>query len=52
MIRPLNPALDLTTSRIIKAPRSAVWSAWTTPKSLEQWWVPAPAKCKVLELDL
>ena len=52
MIRSPNPALDLTTSRIIKAPRSAVWSAWITPKRLEQWWVPAPAKCKVVALDL
>ena len=51
MIRP-NPDLDLTISRVIKAPRAAVWSAWTTPASLEQWWVPAPAKCKVAELDL
>ena len=49
---PINPELDLTLSRIIKAPRPAVWSAWTDPASLEQWWVPAPARCKVLELDL
>ncbi len=52
MIRSPNPDLDLTTSRIIKAPRSAVWSAWTEPKSLERWWVPAPAKCKVVDLEL
>ena len=47
-----NPDLDLTISRIIKAPRSVVWRAWTDPASLEQWWVPAPARCKVAELDL
>ena len=47
-----NPDLDLTISRVIKAPRSAIWSAWTDPASFEQWWVPAPAKCKVLEMDL
>ena len=46
-----NPDLDLTISRIIKAPRSAIWSAWTDPGSFAQWWVPAPAKCKVLEMD-
>ena len=47
-----NPDLDLTISRVIKAPRSAVWDAWTNPASLEQWWVPAPGRCKVLELQL
>ena len=52
MIRSPNPDLDLTISRVIKAPRSAVWSAWTDPASFEQWWVPAPAKCKVAEMEL
>jgi uncharacterized protein YndB with AHSA1/START domain len=52
MIRSANPDLDLTISRVIKAPRPVVWKAWTDPASFEQWWVPAPAKCKVLEMDL
>jgi uncharacterized protein YndB with AHSA1/START domain len=47
-----NPDLDLTISRVIKAPRSVVWQAWTDRLSLEQWWVPAPATCRVVELDL
>lgn len=47
-----DPSLDLTISRVIKAPRSVIWSAWTDPASFEQWWVPAPSKCKVLEMDL
>jgi uncharacterized protein YndB with AHSA1/START domain len=46
------PELDLTVSRIIRAPRAAVWSAWTTPASFEQWWVPAPARSRVEEMDL
>lgn len=46
------PDLDLTVSRIIKAPRRTVWSAWTDPAKFEQWWVPAPARCKVREMDL
>ena len=29
-----NPDLDLTISRVIKAPRSAIWTAWTDPKNL------------------
>jgi uncharacterized protein YndB with AHSA1/START domain len=52
MIQSFNPDLDLTISRVIKAPRRAVWQAWTDRASLEQWWVPAPAKCRVLEMDL
>ncbi len=52
MIRFANPDLDLTISRVIKAPRRVIWSAWTDAANFEQWWVPVPAKCKVLEMDL
>ena len=52
MIQSSDPDLDLTISRLIKAPRRVVWNAWTDRASFEQWWVPAPAKCKVLEMDL
>jgi uncharacterized protein YndB with AHSA1/START domain len=48
----INPELDLTISRVIKAPRSLIWNAWTDPSSFEQWWIPAPAKCKVMAMDL
>ena len=48
----LNPELDLSVSRIIRAPRAAVWSAWTDPVQFEQWWIPAPAKTRVVEMDL
>lgn len=52
-MKPLpNPTLDLTIERIIKAPRAAIWKAWTDPRSLEQWFVPEPARCRVVELDL
>jgi uncharacterized protein YndB with AHSA1/START domain len=47
-----NPELDLTISRIIKAPRSALWSAWTDPAKFEKWWIPEPALCQVAEMDL
>ena len=52
MTAPFNPDLDLAISRVIKAPRQTIWNAWTDPRNLEQWWVPAPARCKVEELDL
>ena len=48
----MNPELDLTLERIIRAPRAAVWSAWTDPSRLEKWWVPAPTVCRVDRLDV
>jgi len=39
----LEPARDprsLLTTRIIKAPRQLVWTAWTTPEHLARWWGP------------
>lgn len=52
MIQTANPELDLTISRVIRAPRHVIWNAWTDPASFEQWWVPAPARCRVEEMDL
>lgn len=48
----MNPDLDLGLDRIIRAPRATVWSAWTDPSRLAQWWVPAPYRCRVERLDL
>jgi uncharacterized protein YndB with AHSA1/START domain len=48
----VNPDLDLTLSRVIKAPRRVVWTAWADPASFEQWWVPVPAKCQVRVMQL
>ena len=43
---------DLTVSRFIDAPPSAVWKAWSDPEHFERWWIPAPMRCKVVKLDL
>lgn len=48
----MNPDLDLTLQRVIRAPRAAVWRAWTDPARLAQWWLPAPARCEVARLDV
>ncbi|MGP3962334.1 SRPBCC domain-containing protein [Nonomuraea sp. 3N208] len=48
----MNPDLDLGVERIIRAPRATVWRAWTDPSRLEQWWIPAPSRCRVDRLDL
>ena len=47
----LDPDLDLTLERIIRAPRAVVWDAWTDPASLAVWWLPAPTQCRVERLD-
>jgi uncharacterized protein YndB with AHSA1/START domain len=43
---------ELTISRLIAAPPSAVWAAWSIPAHLEKWWIPAPIACQVVTLDL
>ncbi|WP_037370438.1 SRPBCC domain-containing protein [Amycolatopsis orientalis] len=48
----MNPDLDLSLDRVIRAPRKRVWDAWTDPVSLAQWWIPAPLRCRVEELDV
>jgi uncharacterized protein YndB with AHSA1/START domain len=48
----MNPDLDLTLERVIRAPRAVVWRAWTDPARFAQWWVPAPAVCRVERLDV
>jgi uncharacterized protein YndB with AHSA1/START domain len=48
----MNPDLDLTLERVIRAPRAVIWRAWTDPARFAQWWVPAPAVCRVERLDV
>jgi uncharacterized protein YndB with AHSA1/START domain len=43
----VNPDLDLSIERVIRAPRASVWRAWTEPARFEQWWLPAPTVCRV-----
>lgn len=47
-----NRDFDLTISRLIRAPRALVWSAWADPESFAQWWLPAPLQCRVVAMDL
>ncbi|CAG7609282.1 SRPBCC domain-containing protein [Leucobacter soli] len=47
-----DPKLDLALQRVIRAPRSAVWRAWTDSARLSQWWIPAPLVTRVDRLDV
>lgn len=48
----MNPELDLTLQRIIRAPRATVWKAWADPARLAKWWLPAPTVALVDVLDV
>ncbi|MEY8689735.1 MAG: SRPBCC family protein [Leptothrix sp. (in: b-proteobacteria)] len=51
---PLNPieAHDLVITRLLRAPRAAVWRAWSDPAHLAQWWCPQPWTTEVRGFDL
>lgn len=48
----MNPDLDLSIERVIRAPRKVVWDAWTDPTRLARWWIPAPTLCRVDRLEV
>lgn len=43
---------ELSISRIIEAPREAVWKAWTIGEHFEKWWTPRPVKIKIAKMDV
>src|SRR5678815_4258877 len=49
-----SPTLDreLVLTRIIDAPREAVYRAWTEPELLKQWFAPLPYTTPVAEMDV
>ncbi len=43
---------DLVISRLLKAPRAALWKAWTDPSLLVLWWCPKPWVTELRGFDL
>lgn len=43
---------ELTLTRVFDAPRDLVWSAWTDPKQMAQWWGPQGFTNPRCELDV
>jgi uncharacterized protein YndB with AHSA1/START domain len=43
---------SLTLTRLLDAPREAVWEAWTDPQQLAEWWGPHGFTAPVVELDV
>jgi uncharacterized protein YndB with AHSA1/START domain len=46
---PPTPVHELRITRLIDAPRAAVWRAWTD--HLAEWWCPAPWTVEIVEQD-
>jgi uncharacterized protein YndB with AHSA1/START domain len=46
------PDHDLVISRLLKAPRAALWRAWTEPERLKEWWCPKPWVTEVRAFEL
>lgn len=47
-----DPQLDLVLERTLDVPRELVWTAWTTPEHVRQWFVPKPWTITDCEIDL
>jgi uncharacterized protein YndB with AHSA1/START domain len=45
-------SLDLVITRVLRAPRAALWRAWTEPELLKQWWCPQPWTTEVRAFEL
>lgn len=43
---------ELRLDRTLKAPRKAVWAAWSDPNHLAQWWTPKPWTTEIKGFDL
>lgn len=50
-MRDFDPNLDLTITRIIRAPRARLWQAWTDPSQLARWFLPEPSILRVDRLE-
>ena len=44
-------ALDLVITRVLNAPRAALWRAWSEPDQLKKWWCPTPWTTEVVDFD-
>jgi uncharacterized protein YndB with AHSA1/START domain len=46
------PSREVTLTCVFNAPQQLVWTAWTNPRHLAQWWGPKMFTNPVCELDL
>lgn len=43
---------NLVITRVLDAPRHAIWRAWSDPEWLKVWWSPKPGTTEVIALNL
>lgn len=48
----LDPATDLSFTRILAVPRQLVWECWTEPKHIPHFFIPKPHKVTAVDIDL
>ena len=48
----LDPDTDLSFTRTLRTPRGLVWTCWTSPEHLPNFFVPKPHKVTACEIDL
>jgi uncharacterized protein YndB with AHSA1/START domain len=49
MSQKIHAERSVTITRVLKAPRSLVWAAWTEPRHLKEWWGPEQFTNPVVE---
>lgn len=52
MIPDLDPATDLSLTRILAAPRALIWECWTSPAHIPHFFIPAPHRVTAVDIDL
>lgn len=43
---------DLIITRVLNAPRHAIWRAWSNPDILKTWWSPVPWRTDIVAFDM
>lgn len=51
-LRPIDPETDFAVVREFDVAAEHVWSAWTEPALVRQWWGPGPFSCPLARMDV
>ena len=47
-----NPELDLVLERVVPVPPKLMWTAWTRPEHVKEWFAPKPWSVTEVQIDL
>lgn len=48
----LDPQTDLILTRTLGVPRDVIWTCWTDPRHIPQFFIPAPHRVTAVDIDL